>query len=316
MISTFYWLVLGYLLISSIDAFNINHISIKSYHIQRKTYENHNILSLHMNNVDVVDKITDFDDSKTITVNNVKGKVPVFAIEGDSTEETWNQRIVIYLHFILVFFNIYISYNSFILNYHDDNFINTFSLISSIILSIIFGDFVTGIFHWSVDNYGQLETPIFGSVCAAFQGHHITPYTITFRSFINNVYKIAYGTIPMLVILSISSIDVNLRVFLTLFINWWLLSQEFHKYSHLRQVPEFIKFFQENNIILSKKEHGLHHSAPYEGHYCILTGICNPVLDNSNFFRYLENIVFKLTGNKPNTWKLDETIETESKQLF
>jgi hypothetical protein len=34
-----------------------------------------------------------------------------------------------------------------------------------------------------VDNYGSLKTPVFGSVCAAFQGHHVTPWTITFRSF-------------------------------------------------------------------------------------------------------------------------------------
>ena len=70
--------------------------------------------------------------------------------------------------------------------------------------SIILGDFGTGVFHWSVDNYGSIKTPVFGSVCAAFQGHHDTPWTITFRSFANNVYKICYGTIPALLFLLIS----------------------------------------------------------------------------------------------------------------
>ena len=40
----------------------------------------------------------------------------------------------------------------------------------TIVSSIILGDLATGIFHWSVDNYGSIKTPIFGSVCAAFQG--------------------------------------------------------------------------------------------------------------------------------------------------
>ena len=32
----------------------------------------------------------------------------------------------------------------------------------------------------------------------------------------------------------------------------------------------------------------------------------NPLLDRSNFFRHLERIVFRITGNVPNTWKADE----------
>jgi ubiquitin-conjugating enzyme E2 variant len=58
-----------------------------------------------------------------------------------------------------------------------------------------------------------------------------------------------------------------------------------------------VKALQQSGVILSKKEHGLHHTAPFEGHYCILTGVCNKFLDDSKFFRYLENIVYKLTGS-------------------
>jgi len=184
-------------------------------------------------------------------------------------------------------------------------------------LSIIVGDFGTGVFHWSVDNYGSLRTPIFGAVCAAFQGHHQTPWTITFRSFANNIYKIAYGTIPALLLTALIPMGLHARLFFTLFINWWMISQEFHKYSHMRQVPPVMKFLQDNFIILSRKEHGLHHTSPFEGHYCILTGICNKWLDQTQFFRYLEKIVFKWTGNSPITWKEDPAMRdlAMSKQI-
>lgn len=51
-------------------------------------------------------------------------------------------------------------------------------------------DFLTGVYHWSVDNYGDGNTPIVGEQIAAFQGHHKEPWTITEREFCNNVHKV------------------------------------------------------------------------------------------------------------------------------
>lgn len=221
-----------------------------------------------------------------------KGSEPEFSIPGDSTVETPGQRITVFLHFAALVANLSISFNHFL----QLGNVNLPLMIATIMASIFLGDFATGVFHWSVDNYGRLETPVFGSVCAAFQGHHVTPWTITFRSFSNNVYKIAYGSVAALTLLAISPADGYLRTFLALFINWWLLSQEFHKYSHMRQVPAMISALQDAGIILSRKEHGLHHSSPFESHYCILTGVCNPLLDKSHFFRHLERFFFHMTG--------------------
>jgi peptidoglycan/LPS O-acetylase OafA/YrhL len=38
-------------------------------------------------------------------------------------------------------------------------------------LAWLLADLGSGIFHWSVDNYGGISTPVFGVMCAAFQGH-------------------------------------------------------------------------------------------------------------------------------------------------
>lgn len=239
------------------------------------------------------------------------GSTPQFAIAGDSTEETAYQRAVVGAHFAASAANLWQVCQSL----HVVTPLDTFAVVATVLLSIVAGDFGTGVFHWSVDNYGSIKTPVFGSVCAAFQGHHDTPWTITFRPFCNNVFKIAYGTIPPLLLLLGSTMGSLPRLFLTLFINWWLLSQELHKYSHMRVVPPAVKKLQDWNIFLSRKEHGLHHTAPYEGHYCILTGMCNSFLDQTQFFRHLENIVFKLTGNRPNTWKIDPELEKRSREL-
>lgn len=172
------------------------------------------------------------------------------------------------------------------------------------------GDFATGVFHWSVDNYGSINTPIVGSICAAFQGHHNTPWTITFRPFANNVYKIAKSTIPAyLLCIGMGMVGgmgmgmgVYVHMFFTFFINWWLISQELHKYAHMKKPPVWIHYLQSLGIILTRKEHGMHHVSPYDKHYCILTGTCNSLLDRVDFFRYLEKMVFRVTGKKPLSW--------------
>ena len=206
--------------------------------------------------------------------------------------ETSQQRAVVMTHFILASINIAIANNAI----HINSPIDLLGIIFAVGLSIFLGDLGTGVFHWSVDNYGSIKTPVFGTVCASFQGHHITPWTITFRSFANNVYKICYGTIPALLLVTISPLGPLSRLFFALFITWWMISQELHKFAHMRTAPKWVKVLQDTGIILSKKEHGLHHTSPFEGHYSILNGASNWILDKTNFFRFLEVAVFRLTG--------------------
>jgi len=239
----------------------------------------------------------------------VKGSEPEFALPDDSTVETPWQRLVLQSHFLALGLNLYFSFSALFCN--STLHLTSTTLLSvclTIALSVVLGDFATGIFHWSVDNYGSIKTPVFGGVCVAFQGHHDSPWTITFRSFANNVFKICYASIPALALIAIAPISPLMRIFFSLFINWWMISQEFHKYAHMKSVPSPWKSLQDRGIILSKKEHGLHHTSPFEGHYCILTGICNPILDKTNFFRYLERIVYKITGVEANTWKKESSL--------
>ena len=239
------------------------------------------------------------------------GSAPEFAIAGDSTVETPYQRAVVGVHFLISALNLYSAGTHLLPTVASP--LDFIPLVLTVLLSTVLGDLGTGIFHWSVDNYGDIKTPVFGAVCVAFQGHHDTPWTITFRSFCNNVFKIAYGTIPALLLLPVLINDSAplVKIFFTLFINWWLISQEFHKWAHMRTPPSpVVKFLQDSGVILSRREHGLHHTSPFEGHYCILTGICNPILDKTKFFRHLERLVFKITGNESNTWKADATLRS------
>lgn len=93
-----------------------------------------------------------------------------------------------------------------------------------------------------------------------------------------------------------------------------ILSQEFHKWSHMTkgECPGWVNWLQEAGLTISRKPHALHHKAPYDGNYCIISGICNEALDESGFFRWLEHAVYRLNGVESNAWKLDPVLRART----
>lgn len=53
---------------------------------------------------------------------------------------------------------------------------------------------------------------------------------------------------------------------------------------------------------MSRRAHGSHHKAPFEGNYCIVSGVWNDLLDNTRFFRILEDFIYARTGVEPRCW--------------
>ncbi len=149
-----------------------------------------------------------------------------------------------------------------------------------------------------------------GSTIAAFQGHHSAPWTITKRGFANNVHKlcIPFGVVPMALITAIASPSTAL--FFTFFCIFEILSQEFHKWSHMTkgECPSWVNWMQSVGLSVSRKPHALHHMEPFDGNYCIISGICNKPLDSSGLFRRLEHLIYNLNGVESNAWKLDPEV--------
>ncbi|CAM9326467.1 unnamed protein product [Ectocarpus sp. 12 AP-2014] len=170
-------------------------------------------------------------------------------------------------------------------------------------------DLVSGVFHWSVDNYGDGSTPVFGAVIEAFQGHHGSPWTITYRPFENNVHKIAYAVLPLLAMLRLVNPGPAGVALGVTFLIGSLMSNEFHRFAHMTSPPPLVRALQKFGVTVSRKEHGRHHSSPFEEKYCIVTGICNGPLDHFRVFRFMERVVYELNGVEPIAWKLDPSVK-------
>lgn len=165
---------------------------------------------------------------------------------------------------------------------------------------------------------GNGRTPIMGGIIAAFQGHHSAPWTITYREFCNNVSKLClpFGVWTIAAMQFIFHLGPEARYFWTTFLVFEILSQEFHKWSHQlpSESPAWVNELQKLGLTIDRKPHSLHHKAPYEGNYCIISGVCNPYLDQSGFFRRLEHLVYRLNGVESNAWKLDPELRERTLQ--
>lgn len=171
-------------------------------------------------------------------------------------------------------------------------------------LGVLGADLFSGAFHWATDNYGDIDTPVVGFACAAFQGHHLAPWTITHRPFANNVHNIAKAAaVPMAVAFAALSPAAGAFVGTTLYGQLW--AQEFHRWSHMlpSELPPAAQFLQRCGAALSVAEHGRHHLPPYAKHYTIFTGMLNPLLDTTFFWRRVEAAVYRANGAEPNCWK-------------
>lgn len=172
-----------------------------------------------------------------------------------------------------------------------------------------FADLGTAVYHHAVDNYGRRETPLFGFQCAAFQGHHTSPWTICQREFANNLYRLTFPTSPQMAALLVLPLPPVVLAGLGSALMWIVLSQELHRQAHFTKPAAYARVLQNLGIAISRREHGLHHSSPYDGHYGIVSGLWNPLLDRTHFFRRVEAAVYRWNGVEPASWRLDSKVK-------
>src|SRR5581483_6960417 len=68
-------------------------------------------------------------------------------------------------------------------------------------------------------------------------------------------------------------------VFVLSFTFWIMMTNQIHKWAHMdpEKVNVVARFLQRTHVILSAPEHEIHHTVPFESHYCITNGWLNAV---------------------------------------
>lgn len=157
-------------------------------------------------------------------------------------------------------------------------------------------DFLSGVFHWLEDAYGDPSWPIIGRhVTKPNILHHYAP-----RAFVSNSW-FRSSRLLLTICTTITAVSVALGVF-----NWMIAlsmvlglnANQVHKWSHRsrRENGPVVRLLQRLRLIQSPSHHHRHHVHGKDSHYCVLTDFLNPVLDGIGFWRGLEWGIARVFG--------------------
>ena len=67
-------------------------------------------------------------------------------------------------------------------------------------------------------------------------------------------------------------------------------TNQIHRWAH-EKAPNWVRFLQRHELILSPRRHAEHHRAPHDIHFCISCGWCNVFLDRIRFWHVLTDVL-------------------------
>ncbi len=158
------------------------------------------------------------------------------------------------------------------------------------LLVTLIADLVSGLVHWIEDVYFKPGMPIVHDIAVANDLHHHRP-----REFLNNNWwqsskdLVLAALIIVLAATLMGSLNWTVVLFAVLVAN----ANQIHKWSHQnrRENNRVILFLQKIQVLQTPRHHARHHSGEKNSHYCVITNMLNPVLEQIRFWRTLEWIV-------------------------
>ena len=162
-------------------------------------------------------------------------------------------------------------------------------------LAILFADFIMGLYHWFKDSYFNPHTPIIGkSIIWNSRLHHVKPRYILQSSNLNIIWESALWTMYwMIFVFKIFGFNTfNITLFIAISLN-----DVIHKYAHMQnnERPYLATLLQNCGLLQSYEDHHKHHTGSHITTYCAMTPYLNNILEKFDFWRKLENLVYKLT---------------------
>jgi plasmanylethanolamine desaturase len=181
------------------------------------------------------------------------------------------------------------------------------------LLSMIVADLISGLVHWLADTWATVEFPILGpTLIKNFREHHSDPLALTRKGLVETNGDNCMILIPaqvgaLFIPLGRGGVEAGgvewlfFYVFVVFFTFWIMVTNQIHKWAHLRpeQVNFVVRFCQKMRIFLPYHEHQIHHTVPFESHYCITNGWLNHFLARIGFYRKLEWVGWKIFGAIP-----------------
>jgi plasmanylethanolamine desaturase len=168
--------------------------------------------------------------------------------------------------------------------------------------SILLADFVSGVIHWAEDAYArfkpQRKLRLLNAIARDNKRHHLRPREFLRRSWWQSSWDLmAIGALILAAAYALGALSWAVVLFVVLSVN----ANQMHKWAHrnARENPTVVTWLQRLHLLQGARHHGRHHSGTKDSHYCVVTNVLNPVLEEVNFWRRLERVIAHATGKAP-----------------
>lgn len=163
---------------------------------------------------------------------------------------------------------------------------------------LLLADFVSGVFHWFEDRYGNPNWPILGPTIRANQEHHHRPRAFLAGSFWKRNHEVILIGLAFLALFWALG---WLNLFTVSAVGFGVFANEFHRWAHRspKENGPLITAVQKTGLAQSFQHHAAHHRRGKDTHYCVMTNYLNPALERVRFFQTLEAIIRRATGIVP-----------------
>ena len=167
-----------------------------------------------------------------------------------------------------------------------------------VLVCVLVADFISGVGHWFEDTYGLPTWPLIGkSVIEPNIEHHRNPnWMVTMGSVIGRNYQLM-GVASIVCCVACVAGVLSWQASLTAFLVG--MSNEVHAWHHGAGRHPFVQLLRDMAIVQTPQHHAKHHQPPYDGRFCVLTNLVNPVLDRLRFWRVIEWLIGWLAGVHP-----------------
>ena len=173
------------------------------------------------------------------------------------------------------------------------------ALLVSALAGWLLADLLSGLVHWAGDTLGSEHTPILGpSFIAPFREHHEDPQAMVAHGTVELVGSTALLALPSLVPVT-HLVAFEGRGPLRLALGGLLLTTLLgvvatnlvHRWAHMDRPPAPIALLQRTGLILTPARHDRHHTAPFDGWFCISSGLLDPILMRVGLWGALRRIL-------------------------
>lgn len=143
-------------------------------------------------------------------------------------------------------------------------------------------DLLSGLAHWAFDSFGSVHTPLIGrAFIRPFREHHAEPEGMTRHDFVETHGASCLAAVPLLAAASAIPPTAWAALFAQAFLLFTALgalaTNQCHKWAHMDEsdTPRLIRWAQRHWLVLPREHHRLHHTPPFDTHFCMSSGWLN-----------------------------------------